>query len=641
VCGIAGILALRPDGGDDRPLTAGDERVLAHLTGHLVHRGPDGRGRWSSADGRCALGHTRLQVIDPETGAQPMATPDGRVVVVYNGEIYNFRDLRARLEARGHAFRTRCDTEVLVHGYREWGEAVVERLDGMFAFGLWDVARQRLLLARDPVGQKPLYLATTANRLVFASEVEPLWDAVARYRGEPPTVDPAAVEAYLRQGFVPAPATGWQGLAKLPPATVVTVAADGRREERRYWRADWSPVPVSADRAAETTREILTRAVEKRLVADVPLGAFLSGGLDSTIVAALMARLADRPVRTFSVGFPGQPDYDETPFARMAADRLGTRHTVFDLQVDDVDFGLLAETLGHVGEPYADSSILPTWLLCRRTRQHVTVALSGDGGDELFAGYPRFLAARLAAPLPPAAWRPARDVARALPHRPDFRHPFRRVRRFLEGAAAPRERRLEAWLDFFVDPAGQILRPEVAAGHTGGVGPSGPPDREPPRERSALTRALAATFEGYLPDDLQVKADRAGMAHGLEVRAPFLDRRLVEFAATLPDGLRMRGARGKWLLRRAFDDVVPGEIAARGKRGFGLPLPHWLRGRWKGPAAALLTAPDARILEWVRPDAVRTLWAHHQEGREDHAHRLWCLLALESWLRRPRPATRP
>lgn len=621
MCGIAGVVRLRPD---VSPPTR--EQALA-MAERIRHRGPDGRDAWASPSGECTLGHARLKVIDLETGDQPMANEDGTVQVVFNGEIYNFPALRAELEREGHRFRTRSDTEVLVHGYEAWGEALPERLDGMFAFGIWDEARGRLLLARDRAGKKPIFWTRTATYLGFASEIKALL-TLPWVSGE---MDPEALPAYLAFGYVPAPRTFHRVIDKLPPAHSLSVE-DGVATRRRYWTLDWRRlVPGISDAdAGSRVRALLGDAVERRLTADVPLGAFLSGGIDSTLVVGLMRERMEGPLHTFSLGFADDPNYDETAFARLAARRFGSEHTEFTVEAHAVE--LVDELVDTYDEPFGDSSGIPTHIVSGLTREHVTVALTGDGGDEMFCGYPRLVGMEVAERTGRLLARLGEAVGRRLPHHPDFRHPARRFQRFFAAAALEPQERMLRWIGY-IPELEAFLRPDVC-----GV------DREEltrslrkPWDRllgeSALTRAMAMTFETYLPDDLLVKADRCAMAHGLELRSPFLDTAVMEFAAGLPDRLRRRGRTLKWLLKEAFSDLLPDEIRSRSKWGFGVPLPLWFRTHWKPLFEARVLAPGARVRRWIEPAPVDRLWREHQAGAADHGHALWALLTLETWLR--------
>ncbi len=637
MCGITGVAAFR--GG----VVPWDSEVILAAACTLRHRGPDDEGVWRDPEGRAVLAHTRLRVIDLDTGSQPMGSEDGRLQITFNGEIYNFRSLRAELEGMGYRFRTRSDTEVILHGYAAWGDQVVERLDGMFAFGLWDAGAGRLLLARDRVGKKPLFLHVADGVVAFASEMK----ALLALPGVRPEIDPGAFPLYLAWGYVPAPRTLYRGIEKLPPATLRSWEPDGSARERRYWRADFSPrFRGSREEARTQVRTLVEAAVERRLVADVPLGAFLSGGVDSTIVVGLMARAMTERVRTFSIGFADDPTYDETRWAREAAHRFGTEHTEFRVGADSVE--LIEELVALYDEPFGDSSALPTWTVSRLTREHVTVALTGDGGDELFAGYARFNGMRLAAATPRWGVALARGMGSLLPHHDNFRHPTRRFTRFAEAASLPPEDRWLRWVGYFPDDPWALLRPEVrerAATSLGG----GRGGYENPILRSLvevttgagagltpLGYALALNFYTYLPEDLLVKADRNSMAHGLELRSPFLDTTLVDFVAGLPDHLRTPRWRPKGILKEAFSDLLPPGISRRGKMGFGVPLPLWFRTRWRGYLEDTLLTPEAATGEWLDGDQVRKVVEEHWSGRRDRSQELWALLTLELWLRRSR-----
>lgn len=621
MCGIAGIVRLCADAA---PPTRGEALAMAE---RIRHRGPDGCESWVSPSGACALGHARLKVIDLETGDQPMSNEDGTVQVVFNGEIYNFQALRTELERAGHRFRTRSDTEVLVHGYEAWGEALPGHLDGMFAFGIWDEGSGRLLLARDRTGKKPLFWTRTAAHLAFASEIKALLTLPWVSR----EMDPKVLPAYLAYGYVPAPRTFYRDVETLPPAMLLRVE-DGVATRRRYWSLDWRrrwPGPTDDD-AARRVRSLLGEAVERRLVSDVPLGAFLSGGIDSTVVVGLMRERIEGTLRTFSLGFADDPNYDETSFARLAARRFGTEHTEFTVEAHSVE--LVDELVEAYDEPFGDSSAIPTHIVSRLTREHVTVALTGDGGDEMFCGYPRFVGMEVAERTGRAVARLGDAVGRRLPHRSDFRHPMRRFQRFFAAAALEPHERLLRWIGHLPE-CEEFLRPETCTVDRAALTESYRKPWERFLGESPLTRAMALTFETYLPGDLLVKADRCAMAHGLELRAPFLDTAVMEFAAGLPDRLRRRGRTLKWLLREAFADLLPKEIRSRPKWGFGVPLPIWFRTYWKPLFEGRVLGADARLRRWIEPEPVARLWREHQAGAADHGHALWALLTLETWLR--------
>ena len=613
MCGIFGAVFLSHDISVD---------VDAALTS-LAHRGPDARGVLRGDD--FVLGHTRLAVLDlTEAGAQPMG--DTELALVFNGEIYNHHALRKELVAKGHTFRSRTDTEVILEGYRAWGDRIVEKLDGMFAFAIVDRARQRVLLARDRAGKKPLFYHLQQGALWFASEIKAL-----RAAGLTLEPDLQALPALLTFGYVPPPRTMLQGVSQLPPAHTLTLEGD-TPQIQRYWRAPFDAPPWRHDmhEASARVRELLDAAIARRLEADVPLGAFLSGGIDSTIIVGAMARLSGRKVRTFSIGFAGDARYDETHYARIAARAFDTEHTEFRVEPSSMHaIDRLVEL--HDG-PFGDSSALPTSIVSMLTRQHVTVALTGDGGDELFCGYTRFLAGEAAERIPTRALQLGQRLAAHLPKRADGRDRLSRVARFLRVASQPLADRMLHWISLFAEPAA-LIRPELHAEL----------DLDDPtrwhRElftsrapRTPIAGILGANFDSYLPYDLLVKADRASMGHGLELRSPFLDTALIEYAARIPDRLKRRGLDTKRVLKHAYRDLIPEAIQKRGKMGFGIPLGAWFRGDLRELVEDNL-ATGAKLYAWLSEPAVRTLLAEHAHGHADHGHRIWLLLTLERWLR--------
>ncbi|MDB4964869.1 MAG: hypothetical protein JWN44_558 [Myxococcales bacterium] len=602
------------------------EDAVTRVSRALSHRGPDEEGQL--VDGECTLVHRRLKIIDlSQLAAQPMGSDDGAVQIVFNGEIYNHRLLRAELEARGAKFRSRSDTEAIVRGYEAWGDAVVERLDGMFAFALWDRQKKRLLVARDRAGKKPLFYSTADGTFRCASTI-----AALHASGLPTGVHAPSLPMYLAYGFVPAPSTLHAGVEQLPPASRMVVESDGPPRIESYWRPQFGAA-TTRDSFADATRKVrdlTTAAVEKRLESDVPLGAFLSGGIDSTIIVGLMARALGR-VRTFSIGFAGDARYDETHYARIASRAFDTEHTEFTLQPSSFD---VVETLvRHHDGPFGDSSAIPTYVVSQLTRQHVTVALTGDGGDELFCGYVRFLAAEAAERIPAPLRTVAARVASHLPASPSERSLPARARRFLAAAALPAADRLAAWNSFF-DPRA-ILRADVADALGSAVDAPLAWQRQmwaETRGRTVLSRILEHNFRTYLPYDLMVKSDRCSMAHGLEARAPLLDTALIEYAATLPPGYLRRGRDTKRIFKQAFADLLPPAIATRGKMGFGVPLGTWFRNDLRSYLGDHL-GESARLWQWLDRAAVGRLLDEHQRGVRDHGQKLWALLTLEVWLR--------
>ena len=635
MCGIAGAAwcdvgkAVGPD-------------VLQRMIDVLRHRGPDddgmvfvgGRPEADDAQSlpRAALGHRRLSIIDLSGGHQPMSNEDGSVWTVFNGEIYNFRELRSRLEATGHRFRTHCDTEALVHLYEDEGVDMCASLRGMFALAVWDARRRRLLLARDRLGQKPLVYRCEPERLLFASELKSLLQAPDL----PRELDPQAIDDYLTYQYVPHPRTIFRGIAKLPPGHLA-VYEDGRLDVRAYWRPDFNEQDdrPRAEYVAEL-RELMTAAVEMRLQSDVPLGAFLSGGIDSTIVVGLMSQLVEEPVRTFSIGFP-VGEFDETDYARTAAERFGTIHDEFQVRPDAME--VLPRLVWHYDEPFADSSAVPTWYVSQLTRQQVVVALSGDGGDELFAGYPRYLAVWLAGMFDRAPGLLRRMAAgrywQKLPGGARQKSLRRRFKRFVEMLDMPPARRYLEWIAIFGQARRDALYSDGFAARLSDDDPLEFLDAALARadRRDPVTAFSLADLATYLPCDLMTKTDIASMAHGLECRQPFLDHHVVELAARMPRRLKFRLGRGKRILRETFADLLPESILRRPKMGFGVPLDAWFRGELREFAREILF--DRRTLDrgYFRPAAVAQLWDEHQQRRFNHGYRLWPLLILELWER--------
>jgi asparagine synthase (glutamine-hydrolysing) len=651
MCGICGIVSRG---------APPDPEVVRSMIARLRHRGPDGEGMYDSCESRvpgpgsqvsssgirnegprtrdlepgthAVLGHTRLSIIDLPGGKQPMGNEDGTVQVVFNGEIYNFRELRRDLEARGHRFATRSDTEVLVHLYEEKGEELVHDLHGMFAFAIWDARRGRLVAARDRLGKKPFYYLESPLRLAFASELK----ALAAIPGFDRTVDPEAVHLYLTYQYVPPPRTIFRAARKLSPGQLLTWEA-GRLRTRTWWQV---PADEAPDRPEgewiERVRAALEEAVRRRLVSDVPLGAFLSGGVDSSIVVALMSRLSGAPVKTFSIGFR-EAAYDERPFAREVAARYGTDHEEFVVEPKALE--ILPRLAWHYDEPFADSSMVPTWYVSQIARRRVTVALSGDGGDEGFGGYERYLgvaaAARLDAALGPARQAAARALQCVLPAIGRERSLLRRGRRFLQGLAADPDARYMRWVGIFPPEMHPALYAPDFASAVAGTPAAGllAESFARFRGRDVTGATMLVDLETYLPHDLLVKVDLASMAHGLEVRCPFLDHGLVELAARMPTRWKLRGSQGKYLLKRAMADLLPASVLHRPKMGFAVPLPRWFRRELRPLLHDVVLGPRACARGYFKVAAVERLVREHQAGRADHGHRLWILLMLELWHR--------
>lgn len=607
-----------------------DPAVIDRMCSAIEHRGPDSRGVWCG-DG-VAIGMQRLAIIDVAGGDQPLFNEDGSVAVVMNGEIYNFEALRSDLIKRGHTFSTRCDTEVLVHLYEDYGERLVERLRGMFAFAIWDIRRRQLLLARDRVGKKPLFVARRGSKMWFASEMMAmLQDAeIAR------TPDPRAIASYLALQYVPHPLSAFVGVEKLPPASTLLVTADGA-SERRYWAPDYvdSDAPATQAELAERLRELIWEATRIRLMSEVPLGAFLSGGIDSSAVVAAMADQTADPVKTFSIGFP-DADFDELRFARTIAERFSTDHHEFVVEPHAIE--IMPKLARHYGEPYADSSAIPSFYLAEMTSRHVTVALNGDGGDESFAGYRRYISSGLVGylnRLPMNVRRLAPTVIRPLGRGSRSNSTRARMHRLAGVLAVEPHAQYAHWMSAFPPTMREdVLRPEFFASTLDWY-PEGAIERVwlASTARTGVERMMDADVNTYLPDDLLVKMDIATMAYSVEARSPFLDHNLMEFAARLPARLKLRGTSGKVLLKSALRGILPDEILDRPKMGFGVPLPQWFRRELRNLPAEMLLGADARVHAYLKPESIRRLINEHHDGHADHSARLWTLLQLEVWHR--------
>jgi asparagine synthase (glutamine-hydrolysing) len=632
MCGIVGMMDLK----ERRPI---DRELLSRINESQFHRGPDDGGLFT--DPGIGLGFRRLAIIDLSGGAQPLFNEDHSVVIVFNGEIYNYKKLVPVLEAKGHVFRTRSDTEVIVHAWEEWGPACVDRLRGMFGFAIWDKKQQTLFLARDRLGEKPIYYSELADgTFIFGSELKSL----LTHPGTQRALEPRAVEDYFAYGYVPDPKTIYRGIFKLPPGhTLLLQRGKPVPAPRSYWDVAFHVQPGANERAAgEELIQRLRDCVDMRMVADVPIGAFLSGGVDSSAVVALMAGLSPDPINTCSIAF-GQKEYDESRFAGMIAERYHTRHHV--RQVTEDDFDLVDRLALFYDEPFADSSAMPTYRVCELARERVTVALSGDGGDEVFAGYRRYrwhhyeelvrraIPAALRRPLfgflgsvyPKADWAPrplrakstlqgiARDTAEAY---------FRSVGLITD------EMRAQLFSASFKNSLQGYGAREVLEGHM----------RDAPAD-DHLSQIQYADLKTYLAGDILVKVDRASMANSLEVRVPILDHELIEWAAGLPLALKLRGGEGKYVFKKALEPLVPNDLLYRPKMGFSVPLARWFRGPLRQRVRDALSSQvlaDAGVFEM---GYLQQLVNQHQSGARDHSAALWSLLMFESFLRQVHSGT--
>jgi len=612
MCGLAGYLG---------PV-ASAEGALERMTARLAHRGPDDERFYRAAP--VALGFRRLSIIDLAGSPQPMSTPDGEITCVFNGEIYNFSALRRSLAARGHAFRTNGDTEVLLYAWREHGERMLEHLQGMFAFAIWDARAKRLFLARDHLGVKPLYYHWDGKSLVFGSELKALIEHPAVRRD----IDLDALGLYLESQYIPSPKTIYRSVRKLEPGHALAVQ-DGALSVRQYWKPDYSAkFEFSETEALSRVESELRRSVQSMLVSDVPLGSFLSGGVDSSVVSALMADIAKRPIDTFTLGFHGETAVSEHSHAELVSRHIGAKHHVLMLQQGDM-LQALAQWTEAFDEPFADPAALPTMMLAKLTRQHVTVVLTGEGADEVFSGYgnyatrvreeriSRILGARVS---------PLRYLVRALPARA-------RKDRLLRAIGEPRSRRYGTSPMVF-DSAlhGGLLSDRFLTVCKTRMADYAERFFEECNSAEYIEKLMYIDARLWLPDDLLTKVDRATMAYSLEARVPYLDHRFFEFCARLDPALKQRGRTGKYLLKRLAEKLLPAEIVHRPKQGFFPPLTEWFAGRLKAEAQSALARLDRRGL--FRAGAIPRLMGEHYGGKRGHSNRLWALFVLEKWFGR-------
>ncbi|RMF83211.1 MAG: amidotransferase 1, exosortase A system-associated [Nitrospirae bacterium] len=626
MCGIAGLFhPAEPDRRVDGPL-------LRAMTDALAHRGPDDRGFYEGPG--VGLGHRRLSIIDLAGGHQPLANEDGSVWVCYNGEIYNFQPLMAELEAAGHRFATRCDTEVIVHAWEEWGAGCVARFRGMFAFALFDRASRTLFLARDRLGIKPLFHARLADgTLLFASELKGL----LRHPELPRAVDPRGIEDYFAFGYVPEPRTILEGVAKLPPGHTLTVTPEGERLER-YWELTFEDGrEVDEGEAREELIARLAEAVRIRMVAEVPLGAFLSGGVDSSAVVALMAQASERPVATCSISF-GDPAYDEARYARMVAERYRTDH--HEERVEAEAFGLVDRLAALYDEPFADSSALPTYEVCRIARKRVTVALSGDGGDENLAGYRRYRwdrdENRVRRLLPQAVRGPLFGLLGRLYPKLDWAPRFLRAKATFQSLARDPLGGYAHSVGILADDLrARLFSPGLRRQLAGyrAVEAFRPYFEEAPTE-DPLSRIQYLDLKTYLVGDILTKVDRASMAHALEVRVPILDHEVVEWIATLPSHLKLRGREGKYLFKKALEPLLPHEVLYRPKQGFAVPIGSWFRRELAQTVRTTLLEGRLARCGYFDPRFLARVVREHQAGIRDFTPLIWSLFMFDAFLRR-------
>jgi len=625
MCGIVGAVKV---GGH-----AVEAGVLQAMCDAIRHRGPDDEGAYLK--GPVGLAMRRLSIIDVAGGHQPMSNRDATAWIVFNGEIYNYKVLRAELADLGHEFRTDSDTEVILAAYERYGADCPTHLRGMFAFAIYDERTEELLLARDRVGKKPLLYARTPNGLVFGSE----FSALLKHPDVGRDVDREAIHHYLSFSCVPAPLTAYRQIRKLEPGHTLRYSRrTGETKIARYWRPDFSKkLKISEEEAGERAVELLRDAVRVRLMSEVPLGAFLSGGVDSSAVVALMSEMSSEPVKTFCIGFEEQ-DFSELHHARRVAEHVGADHHEFIVRPEAME--ILPTLVEHYGEPYADSSAIPTYYVSRETRRHVTVALNGDGGDECFAGYDRYAAMKLAGAyrkLPNfLRERVIRQAANLLPTSELRRSRARSLKRFLAAASLPHVERYLRWVSALDARAKRDLYTDEFSRETEGFDTGGfvAPFFEGANGSGVVDASLLADTMTYLPNDLLVKVDIASMAVSLEARSPFLDHHVIEFAASLPENLKLRGLTTKYILKRVLAKLLPAENLKRPKMGFGVPVGHWLRGGMQGCMRETLLSERHLRRGLFRPEEVRRMVELHARGERDYTAQLWTLMMLELWFER-------
>ena len=624
MCGISGSVWFDPAKGIS-------PETLGRMANALQHRGPDdARDYFTTSDSAgVAFGFRRLAIIDLDTGQQPVSNDDNSVVVMLNGEIYNYLELRQSLESKGYTFRSSGDSEVVVHMYSEYGTDCFSKLNGMFAISIWDARKNQLVVARDRLGQKPLFYWPEEQRLSFASELKALFEIPDC----PRAINARALHEYLIYQYVPYPRCIVDGLRKLSPGHFLVFDKSGVSESR-YWELEPHEADISGHDASEALWSALEDSVKFRMQSDVPLGAFLSGGVDSSLIVALMQRNSTEPIKTYSIGFP-VAEYDETSYARTVANHLGTDHHEF--QVTPSAAEILPKLIWHYDEPLADSSAIPTWYVSQMTRQQVTVALSGDGGDELFAGYPRYQAVELArkiAKWPGLTWLLGSSCWKLLPGSSRYKSRLRRLKRFISPLRKGTIARYLSWINVFpIEGSGPMFTDSFGeAIDTHDVTESFANQFNRFRDRDPITAISLADLHTYLPGDLMAKVDIASMGNSLEVRQPFLDHRVVELAGRLPVSLKFRKGRGKRILDDTFGGLLPDEIWNRPKMGFGVPMDHWLKSELKEMLYDTLLSGNPGVWRFIRREAIEEMAKNHQSGRRDNSQKLWSLLVLQNWM---------
>jgi len=622
MCGICGVVNVEYDD----PVKP---ELIKRMCDVIAHRGPDDDGILTEAN--VGIGMRRLSIIDLKTGKQPISNEDGSVWIVFNGEIYNHLELRKDLEKKGHQFKTKTDTEAIVHAYEEYGEKCPRKLNGMFAFAIWDKRKQSLFLARDRIGIKPLYYFFDRNRLVFGSELKSILKA-----GEiPRRIDLQALDNFLTFEYIPAPLSIFQDIKKLPPGYTLTLYNHDIKV-KSYWELNFQSNGLDEVKIQKKLRDLLQDAVKIRLMSDVPLGAFLSGGVDSSIIVALMAQVMDQPVKTFSIGFEDS-SYNELNYARMVAKKYNTDHHEFIIKPDAVE--LTENLLGFLDEPFGDFSIFPTYLVSKMARDYVTVVLSGDGGDELFAGYDTYIADKLYGYYHkvPKFLRNGfmTKFVDIVPPSSKKKGIVNRVKRFVEGTKLPEDLRHTRWMIFMQEAEKALLYNDDMK--------SGILEKDPYKfirhyfanssylKNDETSQQMYVDIKTYLVDDILVKVDRMSMATSLEARVPYLDYRFVELSASIPSHLKLKGKQTKHILKKSMEDLLPHDILYRGKEGFSIPIKNWLKKDLKPMLTDILSPKKVAREGFFNPQYIEKLITEHMRGYKNHSHRLWALMIFGKW----------
>ena len=620
MCGICGVIHKHKD----YPVEHADVKKMCDV---IEHRGPDDEGQFVYQN--VGIGMRRLSIIDLSSGHQPIYNEDKSLVIVFNGEIYNHKAIRAELIANGHVFSTKTDTEAILHAYEQWGVHCVEKLNGMFAFAIWDSRKNRAFLARDRIGIKPLYYYCDETRLVFASELK----SIVQIKSVPKEIEPKALDTFLTFEYIPSPYSIFKNVLKLPPGHWM-LYEDGQIKIRQYWHLHYEQSAASEDVLNERLDELLNDAVKLRLMSDVPLGAFLSGGLDSSSIVAMMTRNSNEPVKSFSIGFD-DVTYNELPFARTIAKKFNTEHFEEIIRPDAAS--LTEKILWMLDEPFGDFSVFPTFLVSEMARKYVTVVLSGDGGDELLAGYDTYVAQQVArkySRLPEFLRKSAIEpIINAFPPTGKKKGFINKAKRFIEGTRLPGHLQHVRWMIFLQETEKELLYSPDFSRSLNGYNSFGFIEElfSKVTSNDPLDQQEYVDIKSYLVDDILVKVDRMSMANSLEARVPFLDHKFVEFAATIPSQLRLHGKRTKYILKTSLKDELPLQIIERGKEGFSIPIKNWIKNEIKPIMLDSLSEKNVREKGYFDPQFVNRLVDEHLQGKENHSHRIWALMVFHMW----------